>query len=96
MRHKKYTERVDVWLTPEWKARVEAVANHPKILEPNAVVVRDALMEQLPHFERGLGIIPEGEDGPVETGGARQLDEDEKQSLVPQPGMSTGWGPDRG
>lgn len=101
MRHKKFTERADCLLTPEWKARLEAVANHPRILDTNSSVVRDCITTALPQFEAQLGIIPDGEDDDVvdlraELGlkGGERLDTEDAKRLVPTPG--TGWGPDRG
>ncbi len=94
MRHKKYTERVEVWLTPEWADRIERVADHPHVLDSISSVVRDCVMQALPTFEGGLGILPEGEETPAR--GARELDEDDKEKLVPRPGEAGAWGPDRG
>jgi len=100
MRHKKFTERADCLLTPDWKARLEAVANHPRILDTNSSVVRDCITTALPQFEAALGIIPDGEDKDdgvdlrAELGVPRKLDDEDKERLTPRLGM--GWGPDRG
>jgi hypothetical protein len=53
---KKYSATLPVQLTPEWKARVAAVADHPAVLVGMAEVVRDCIEAALPGIELQLGI----------------------------------------
>lgn len=53
----KYTETLPVQLTPEWKARIKAVSDHPRIADGLAQVVRDCIELALPGFELELGLV---------------------------------------
>ncbi len=54
---KKYTDALPVQLTPEWRARVKAVADHEQIQDSMAAVIRDCIEAALPNFELGLGLL---------------------------------------
>lgn len=61
---------VPVQLSAEWRERIAAVADHPKITDSLAAVIRDCIQIQLPAFELELGIRD-----------IEDLDEDELASL---------------
>jgi hypothetical protein len=54
---KKHTEKFTVMLTPEWAERLVNVADHPKIQDAYAQVIRDCIETALPGFELALGIV---------------------------------------
>ncbi len=98
-RKRKFNHRVDVGLTDAWYERLQEVADHPHVNDDLAAVVRDCIMDALPRFEQGLGIMAGGEevvDLAEQLGVAKGLPEADKDKLVPKPGTSSGWGPDRG
>lgn len=53
---KKYGATIPVQMTQEWKDRIQAVADDPKINDSLAAVVRDCVEVALPGFELELGI----------------------------------------
>ena len=53
---KQFVAAVPVQMTQEWKDRITAVADHPKITDSLAAVIRDCIAIQLPAFELELGI----------------------------------------
>lgn len=54
---KKLTAAIPTQLTPEWRKRVRAVADHPRTQVSMAQVIRDCIEVALPGFELELGLI---------------------------------------
>lgn len=60
---KKYGKSIPVQLTQEWRDRVQAVADHPRIEDSMASVIRDCIETALPGFEMELGLVEPEEEG---------------------------------
>jgi hypothetical protein len=58
---KQYTASIPVQLTPEWRERVQRVADDERVNLSMAQVIRDCILTALPNFELQLGYI-EGDD----------------------------------
>ena len=79
-RRRKLTEKIETRLTPDWLARLTAVADHPRVDVPVAEVVRDCILDALPRFELALGIVEPGDN--------------EVPTITPPAFGDAGWGPD--
>lgn len=53
---RQFDAAVPVQMTQDWKDRITAVSDHPKINDSIAAVIRDCIAIQLPAFELELGI----------------------------------------
>lgn len=53
---RKYTDSLPVQLTPEWRERIKAVADHERVNASMAEVIRDCIESALPDFEFSLQI----------------------------------------
>ena len=69
-RTSKLTAVVPVAMTPAWRDRLRAVADHERTQVPMAEVIRDCIEAALPGFELALGIR-----------NVDDLDDDELQDL---------------
>jgi hypothetical protein len=56
---KQYTASIPVQLTPEWRERVQRVADDERVNLSMAQVIRDCILAALPNFELQLGILEE-------------------------------------
>lgn len=56
---KQYTASIPVQLTPEWRERVQRVADDDRVNLSMAHVIRDCILTALPQFELQLGFIEE-------------------------------------
>jgi hypothetical protein len=54
---KQYTASIPVQLTPEWRERVQRVADDEQVNLSMAQVIRDCILAALPNFELQLGYI---------------------------------------
>jgi len=54
---KQYTAALPVQLTPEWRERVKAVADHELVNISVAQVIRDCIEAALPSIEIQLGLL---------------------------------------
>lgn len=59
---KKFDTAITVQLTKEWRDRLRAVADHPRIEDSEASVIRDCIATALPGFEVELGLVEVEED----------------------------------
>ena len=74
MKKAKYTAAVPVQLTPEWRDRLRTVADHPRIEDSVASVIRDCIETALPGFELELGLVEPEEVTPTGYAGAERLE----------------------
>ena len=54
---RKYTDALPVQLTQAWRDRVKVVADHERIQDSMASVIRDCIETALPRWEIELGIL---------------------------------------
>jgi hypothetical protein len=54
---KKYSASVPVQLEPAWRARLQAVADHPAVEVSLAAIVRHCIEAALPQLELEVGIL---------------------------------------
>ena len=75
---KQYDATIPTQVTSEWKARIKAVADHERINDSMAAVVRDCIEVALPGFELELGIrdLDDLTDGELEALGLNRLAEE--------------------
>lgn len=78
---KKYGAAVPVQLTDDWKARVRTVADHERIQDSMAAVIRDCIEVALPGFELELGLrdLEDLTEGEVQALGLEKLPEEPRR-----------------
>jgi hypothetical protein len=90
---KQYTASIPVQLTPEWRERVQHVADDERVNVSMAQVIRDCVATALPAFELQLGYIKLDDDDDLEEQAENIRGEQEAPRPKEDRSAGCAWGP---